>query len=139
MEQHRPLRDKEQFDFAKLFYPDIKGATDIDFIYERNGQFLVIEFKETNLLNLKVSVSFGQFLALKKLWEKGFVVYYIFKHAPNYFTPVHMQTLKDKNYRYDDFNKAVVDIDLYQYTKCTLFQIKALVKTVCNDFESLNS
>src|ERR1041385_8895229 len=64
-EIHRELFNKESVDFAKLFYPRIKGGIDVDFLFESGGKFLIIEFKRIN--DGVIKVPYGQYRALRTL------------------------------------------------------------------------
>ena len=72
MLQHRGIQNFEIFqksikNFAD-FYPRIKGASDIDFFYERKGNFLILEDKTYNS-NETILLYYGEMKALISFWK----------------------------------------------------------------------
>lgn len=123
--------------FHAMFSPDITGATDVDFFYERHGRFLIMDEKEYKTLSDNFALPFGQFLAyyqLVRLNPQRMNIWYIIRVGESYF--VYRIGAKHPNDMHDfnDYNQRIVKLPVKSCEKYDKSQFRKAVVSFVSSF-----
>ena len=139
MLQHRGIQSFSSFEksiknFAD-FYPRIKGASDIDFFYERNDKFLILEDKE--IINNELKMYYGEIKAIKSFVDlSGKVQGYIVTHEDEIYKMISFDEILMKNFK--KYNGIWMQyFDVSKYLTMTKQEMIETVGKICDSFETL--
>ena len=89
--QHRGIENFKKFEDSlrnySFFYPELKGASDIDFVYEKNNNLIIFEDKELHE-NKTIELFWGQYRmlkAFKNLNPNKVYLFFIFHRDNDYY------------------------------------------------------
>lgn len=138
MLQHREIQNFEVFqksirNFAD-FYPRLKGASDVDFFYERNGHFLILEDKE--YFNNELKLYYGEIKALKTLIDlSGCIKGYIIAHHEDTYKMINFDEIKMNCFA--PINKIWMQyFNVSDYVEMTKQEMIETVGQICDSFET---